>query len=365
MIKTLLKLTLCLLLLGGCQERSSSPEKEEKADSKLTDIEEESKAIDFLLTTYHDAGKFNGNVLVFEKGRTLLHKSYGYSDAQKEKELELESKFGIGSIFKEFPAVSIMKLEEAGLINLEDKIDQYLPELPSWSKEISIKNLLQYTSGLPSVDWNKYFSKDLPIGDEEIRNDLLAIKELAFKPGTDYLYSNNSPFLLIKIIEKVTNKSFKNYIQEELLTPLKMNGTQIKKQYPYEDRHLMALPFDTDYKEDQYKVNSPTILFASTASDLNQWLVNLNSYKVISKASMSFLAKTAALKNEYMQAPLGNCILEEDSIEEHTHHGSMGNYECLVQRFNKEDLTIVLLTNQKNKNLSELSELIVGLLNKL
>ena len=77
---------------------------------------------------------------------------------------------------------------------------------------------------------------------------------------------------------------------------------------------------------------------------------------------MVFLAKTADLDIENMQAPLGNCDIADNQIVEHFHHGSMGNYECLVRRFNEEDMTIVILTNQKNNNVFEISDAILSLI---
>ena len=117
----------------------------------------------------------------------------------------------------------------------------------------------------------------------------------------------------------------------------------------------MAIPFSSDFEQDEYKINAPTMLLTSTLHDLYQWMENLHSFNIIKKESLIFLTETAKIKDIDMQAPLGNCILNNDQITEHTHHGSMGNYECLIQHFNLENLSIIILTNQKNSNVFDIS----------
>lgn len=340
-----------LFLIAGCDQKTKTPKTEQTIDS--------------LLKGYHAEGKFNGSVLVMKKGKEMHHQSYGYSDGSKETLLTNDHRYGIGSIYKEFPAVAIMQLQEKNLIQLEDKVIQHLPKLPSWAAQISIKNLLQYTSGLPRVDFNKYFSKNEVLKDQDIWNDLLKLEQLEFEPSTDYLYSNNNPYLLIKIIENVTDQSFLVYAKKELFIPFDLNQTVLKDQYPYLDKTLMASPFNEVFKEDQYKVSTPTILFSSTTKDLYTWFLKLNSFEIINEASVKLIAATADLKNENMQAPLGNCIFQDDKIIEHYHHGSVGNFEGLVKRYNQKNLTIVILTNQKNQNVFDISEAIYAMVSEL
>ncbi len=330
-----------LLFLIGCSQKTKK--------SSLN------KTIDSFITTYHSKGQFNGSVLVMKNKKEVYHQSFGFSDGSKETKLSNDFRYGIGSIYKEFPAVAIMQLQEKQLINLEDKIQKHLPELPEWAAQISIKNLLQYTSGLPRIDFNKYFGKNIPLTDQGIWNDILNLEKLTFEAGTDYLYSNNNPFLLIKIIEKISGNNFEDHIKKEILLPFNLKHTILKKEYPFDDKVLMAMPFNEDFKEDGYQVKAPTMLFTSTTKDLYHWFFNLNSLQIINQESLNIIAKTARLKNDNMQAPLGNCIIKDDVIIEHLHHGSMGNYEALVQRYNTEDITIILLTNQKNGNVFDLA----------
>ncbi len=316
----------------------------------------EHKDIDSLLNSHYQNGTLNGNVLILKNGKTIYEKSFGYTDSTKKTMLTSDYRFNIGSVYKEFPAVAIMQLKEKNLLQIDDKISTYLSGLPKWAETVSIKHLLQYSGGLPKINWGAYFSKNLAIHEQDIMNDLTKIDTLAFAPGSDYLYTNYSPILLIKIIEKITNQPFKKYAQEHLFAPNQLAGTVIKQQYPYQDRSLMAIPFDKEFKEDNYKVNVPSVLFNATARDLSNWLQRLHNLKIISKTSLQFLSEVAKTGEHHIQAPLGSCQWKNNTVIEHSHHGSSGNYECIVRNFKQDKITIVILTNQKNKNVGDISE---------
>ena len=92
-----------------------------------------------------------------------------------------------------------------------------------------------------------------------------------------------------------------------------------------------------------------------------QWFEQLDSFKIISKESLKFLSETAK-KGENIQSPLGVGIWEGDKIIEHSHHGSMINYECMIRRFKQDDLTIVILTSQNNRNADDISNKIAEII---
>ena len=126
--------------------------------------------IDSLMKVSYERGIFNGNVLVAKKNKIIYQAEFGYSDASKSKELNRNSIFNIGSIAKEFNAVAIMLLKEQGLLNLDDKISKFELQLPAWSNDVSVRHLLQYTSGLPRINWNSVKN------DQDIYTDLRNIK---------------------------------------------------------------------------------------------------------------------------------------------------------------------------------------------
>ncbi|CAL66700.1 serine hydrolase domain-containing protein [Christiangramia forsetii] len=321
------------------------------------------ESIDSYLNELYQNGKLNGNILVTKNNKIVYEKSFGFTDGSKSELLNKDYRFDIGSVFKEFPAVAIMQLKEKNHLNLNDKLSKHISGLPKWAEKISIKNLLQYSSGLPQIPWDEYFSKGIKITDEDIMKNLLTIENLEFEPGSDYLYSNNNPILLIKIVENITQSKFSDYVQENLFNPLNMNSTVINDQFPYKEKILMAIPFDTNFKEDDYEISIKNLLISSTARDMSLWFEQLDDFNVVNKQSIKTLSEEAKWGFN-IQSPLGSCEWQNDKIMEHSHHGSSGNYECIVRRFKQDGITIVILTNQKHENVYDISNDIYKILRK-
>ncbi len=334
----------------GCQQKKSE-------STKKTEVY---RTIDSLFQSQYKNGQLNGSILIIKNNNTIYEKSYGYSDSTKTTQLNSSFRFNIGSIYKEFPAVAIMQLKEKGHLNLDDRIQKYLPELPKWSNQILIKHLLQYTSGLPRVNWMKHEN----INGNDVYTDLLNLEELNSNPGEQYLYTNNSPYLLIKIIERITKMNFNSYVKQNVFIPYNLKDTSIKKSYPYNDRSLMAIPFDSNYQEDTFPIHISSILFCSTPKDMYSWFEQLNTFKIISEESLLILAQKSNVSGNNIQSPLGYTDIKDGKISEHSHHGSSGNYESLVRHYNVSDLTIIIMTNQKHNNLHYFTEQVEKIINR-
>lgn len=350
-LKNISALIILPLLLISC--------KTIKTNSVATDSKIQNK-IDSILTSLNQNGKFNGNILVAKGDEIIYNKGFGFSNGEKKTLLSINDKFNIGSIYKEIPAIAIMQLEEKELLNLNDPIKKHLEKLPNWSNHITILNLLQYTSGLPKINWRKHQE----INDEVLMNDLLEIVDLEFTPGENYLYTNYSPFLLSKIIESISNKSFPEYASQNILKPLELKRSKFNKSFPYENRSSMAISFNNNFIEDNppFTIKSSIFLFSTTTEDLFKFLKNLYSYNIIEKSSIKTIGKTANLNIENMESALGQIKYQENQIIEHTHHGSNGNYECLINKDILDNNTIIILTNSKKSNVHSIKNSIKELL---
>lgn len=318
--------------------------------SRYTDIES-------YLQEIHNDGKLNGNVLVIQNDTIVYENSFGYAEGSEKKPLTSAHYFALGSIQKEIPGVAIMQLKEKGFLSLEDNLGKFLPHLPPWAEKITIKNLLQYSSGLPHVDWDSYFEKGI-VNQEKIIQDLHKVKELEFEPGTNYLYSNYNPMLLKEVVEAVTCLNFKEYVEKQIIIPYELEGLIIKQKYPYKDTNLMAIPFNKKLEADNY--NAMLFTLCSSTEGMYNWFRKLDNFNIISKESMKELSQEV-MDKEYVQSPLGQCEWFEDDINLHFHHGNSKNYESIVRHYKQEQLYIIILTNQDNENLYDIADTIYEL----
>ena len=301
--------------------------------------------IDSLMQASHRIGVFNGNVLVAKNGRIIYENSLGYFTFKKDKPLDSNSKMPIGSISKEFNSAGILYLSEKGKLNLTDKVSKYLTNLPDWANEIQILNLLQYTSGLPQINEKS---------DEDWYARLNSIEELQSTPGKSYEYSNANVFLQKKIIEEVSGLDYYTFIKKKLFRKAKITFA-IAKDSILTDK--MAHSFDNDFNETSF-IHGGEELYM-TIADLYNWQKTLHHGKIVSSNSLVTLSKSF---DKNSQSSLGFVKLENNNINSHYHDGSGNNYESVLKVDKKNDITIVLMSNNQNFKLGALAEGIQNIL---
>lgn len=304
------------------------------------------KQIDSLMNAAHQIGTFNGNVLIAEKGKIIYQVAIGYADGSKTKMLTPGLRFDIGSISKEFNGTVIMMLREQSKLKLDDTVSKYLPDLPKWAEKIQIKNLIQYTSGLPNTGANS---------DAALESELLKLEKLEFEPGTAFIYSYNNVYLQRRIIEKITGASYKEYVESKIFKPCKMTNAVVDD--PIDDPQS-AKAFDNNFVESKNTqlISGGVIL---TAEDLYKWTNCLHSGSIINQASLKELSESFA-DNE---SSLGSAKYENEKLVTHQHQGSNFNFEAFMFTDLANDLTIIELTNNQNFKVHALRDAIVAILN--
>ena len=166
---------------------------------------------------------FSGTVLIGKDSEVIFKEAFGYADREEDVPMAVDTKLNLGSINKSFTALAICQLEQAGLLSYEDILETYLPEFAEVSQgKITLRNLLNHTSGL-----GNFFAAE---GYEENQDSLntltdylpYIVKPLLFEAGTKYSYSNSGYIALGLIIEKLTGKSYYDYIEEYIFAPAGM-----------------------------------------------------------------------------------------------------------------------------------------------
>lgn len=322
----------------------------QKIKNKKNDLQQKTDLLNKLMKSANEMGIFNGNVLVSQNDKVIYKASFGFSDASKTTPLTDEYKFHLGSITKEFSAVALLQLEEQGKLKLSDPVSRFIPELPGWAHEVAIKDLLQYTSGIPNVNWKKIQN------DKDIFNDLLLIDQLSFKPGTDYDYNNNNLFLRQFIIERIAGIPFKTYAEKFIFQPLKMNSTLMT---PFENGKNIARGFNNQAVPDRAELPITGGTY-TTSLDLLKWANSLHSGKVISKNSLYELGQRFHISES--QSALGNARFDNKNLKEHSHDGRAGSFEALLFSDVENKITVILLSNNYNGKLSDISEAIQAIL---
>ena len=160
------------------------------------------------MTGQHEYYRFNGNILVAKNGNIIYQQALGYADLNSKRLLNDSSVFELASLSKQFTAMGIMILKEKKLLSYDDNVKKFFPNFPY--DNITIRNLLTHTSGLPGYEeqFEKKWDRKKIAFNKDVIDMLQQQKDtLLFKPGTKWQYSNTGFAVLASIIEKISGKS--------------------------------------------------------------------------------------------------------------------------------------------------------------
>lgn len=344
------------VLLTGCTNKKTGA-----IETVKTKNREIQSKLEKYMKDYTASNQFNGSVLVAKNEQVLFENGYGMADADNKIPNTANTVFEIGSITKQFTATAILMLQEKGLLNIQDTIDKYIPDYPNGNK-IKIYNLLNHTSGIPDYlgfvigtkfGEHSYTSKELV--------EMVKDQPLDFEPGTKFEYVNSNYALLGYIIEKVTGISYKDYLKNNIYTPLKMNHTGLidsKEKVPEK-----AVGYDYIGKDSKtyskYDEPEPSIWYAagdiySTVDDLLAWNSSLCSGELIKKESLKEMF--TPYLNYYGFGWYINNNYNGDTLI--WHYGSVDGFVSLIVReLDKENVVIILSNNQNDSaNLDKISK---------
>jgi CubicO group peptidase (beta-lactamase class C family) len=244
--------------------------------------------LDRLVLDYYPSATEPGTaVLVMVDGKPILRKGYGMAHVEKGVKVTPDMIFRIASITKQFTAVAVLQLVQAGKVSLPDPIIKYVPDFDTQGKTITIENLLTHTSGLFNVtaldDFISQITRDLkPI---EVAN-LIAGKPLQFEPGSHFKYSNTNYILLGMLIEKVSGRPYAENLEASITKPLGLADTRYSRDDARTPRHARGYDRESSGRWAPMKPMSMTQPFAagaieSTVDDLAKWTQALADGKAV------------------------------------------------------------------------------------
>lgn len=255
-----------------------------------------------------------------------------------------------GSITKEFSAAALMQLEEKGKLKQSDKVSEMIPELPAWADEITIKDLLQYSSGLPKINWKNIKN------DQDIFNSLRAVEKLDFTPGSRYDYNNNTIFLRHFVIEHVTGMPYKAYAEKFIFKPAGMKSSVMT---PLIQEKNIAKGFKRNGTPDPAEPAITGGTYA-TARDLLKWSDALHAGKIISEQSLYDLGQGFPVEDS--ESALGHAEYSNRKLTRHFHQGRAGSFEAILFSDPGRKINIIMLSNSSTGNLSALSDAVCSVL---
>src|SRR5262249_27654216 len=195
-------------------------------------------AVDAIFSDLTKPGSPGCALGIYRDGKIIYAKGYGLANIEENVPITPQTVFDVGSVSKQFTAASILLLERQGKLLLDDDVRKYIPELPDYSAQggqvITILRLLNHTSGVrdyPTLFFLAGINPDDVTTDDDALGMIVRQKRLTFPAGTDWQYSNSGYFLLSVIVKRVSGRTLKDFVAENVFRPLGMMHTQFRNDH--------------------------------------------------------------------------------------------------------------------------------------
>jgi CubicO group peptidase (beta-lactamase class C family) len=342
-------------------------------------------AIDSLFSKFsdHDPGCA---VVVIKDGKPVFRKGYGVGDLRTPQTLRKigpETNFRLASLTKQFTATAIMLLVHDGKLGYEDRLADVFPDFPAYGKTITIRQLLNHTSGL--VDYEDIMAKQYAgIADDKIPQikdagvlDLLKHQtSTTFTPDTRWAYSNSGYVVLAMVVEKRSGMGFGEFLRQRIFTPLRMTGTIAYEKGRNEVEHRAYGHTKTadGWRETDQSSTSATLgdggVYTSL-NDLEKWDAALAGHTLLTAKEMEPALRPATGANgsplrqpDGSLAPLYGFGWFLDPYQGHrryAHYGETVGFRNAIQRFPDDHLTVIVLSNRSEVDAPALAESVADL----
>lgn len=327
-------------------------------------------------------------VLVRQNGKTVFERGYGVTDLRTKAKIDAHTNFRLASFTKQFTAMAIMLLVHNGKLRYDETLAEVFPDFPAYGKSITVRNLLNHVSGLPDYEdlmtkaetprnsW--IWTPERQIQDAQVLDLLKKETTGKFAPGTSWSYSNSGYVLLGLIVAKTSGKTYGEFLHERIFAPLKMNHTIVYQKGKNEvaNRAYGHSKENGELKETDQSSTSATLGdggIYSNLEDLAKWDDALRNHMLVSEKEMQPALTPVKLKDgsepHWPTEPNGDNLHPGkpvsygfgwflDPYEGHErmwHTGSTMGFRTVIERFRKENLTIIILSNWTDLDPEKLS----------
>ncbi len=319
--------------------------------------------VDAIFAEYRRTDSPGCAVGVFHRGAIEYAQGYGMANLELSVAITPSTVFDIGSTSKQFTAFAILLLEQEGKLDIDDDVPKYVPELPQYGPTITVRHLMQHTSGLRDylgLFWlGGVHTKDVTT-DQDALDAIVRQKALNFEPGDEYLYSNSGFFLLSEIVKRVSGKTLADFARERIFEPLGMRHTRYLDD-PQDIVPNRSTGYDrTDEGELEIEMSdfeqTGDGAVYTTVEDLFLWDRNFYQPKVGTAELLELMQTRAMLQSgKPIHYGLGLVMRDYRGLASVSHGGSWAGYRAELVRFPERELSVACLCNLGGTDPSELA----------
>jgi CubicO group peptidase (beta-lactamase class C family) len=309
-------------------------------------------AIDSVMADYARPGVPGASVLIRRHGQTVLATSYGSADLEAKVAATPTTNYRLASLTKQFTAAAIELLVHDGKLRYDERLTDIFPGFPDYGRAITVRHLLQHTSGL--LDYEDFVPDSSPIQvhDRDVLDTMRRQDHGMFPPGSQYHYSNTGYALLAMIVERRSGEGFARFLQERIFRPLRMTQT-VAYEAGVSEVSNRAWGYTADGSGFRRTDQSPTSAVLgdggiyTSVNDLARWDEALRKALLVDSSTLEQAMSTPLLadgtRSEY---GFGWFVGESEGRRRQYHHGESVGFTNAIERYPAEELTVVVLTNR-------------------
>jgi CubicO group peptidase (beta-lactamase class C family) len=309
-------------------------------------------------------------IAVIYRGSVVHAKAYGITNLQTREPFTLTTPTYIASIAKMFTAFAILQQVERGALSLDTRLGDVLKEAPAYAAAVTIRQLLQHTSGL--VDHLDVGGDSRRYSYDDVIHILNEADSLLFVPQSRSSYSNSAYVLLAHILERTAGTTFENYLARNFFAPLGMHATVVTSDAQLPENRARGYSAENGVlKPSDYLVSSTRGAGGMYASvdDLYRWALAMRAQRFLKPETLR-TASTAAVRSNGRPTPWGMGWLaeyhgERDPLKGKTYVAAMGQlagFQGLVKWYQEEDLFIIWLANSPSADVFDAMHNIAGMM---
>jgi len=301
------------------------------------------------------------SVLVAQKGEIIFEKGYGFADLGLEAPAKAETVYGVVGPMLPLTGVAIMQLVERGKLSLDDDISKFIPEFPLQGHHVKVRQLLNHTSGI--VDYH-YLGDPIEATSRQPKalDEVMALyanKKWVNEPGKKWDWSISGFQLLVTILERVTGRTYEEFVRENLFNPAGVKSTTycddftlvrgLSRAYRREgEGHVLAHEDGMAYNTDLRYCSTVGDLYKTWRAIQDQKLLRPETFSMMSSAEGA--AEHMSPQDPEMRYGLALTLNHEDAHRSIGQHGSLLGFSGSLYEFPADQLTIVVLTNTEGQN---------------
>ena len=314
---------------------------------------DDAQAVDSLFAAYTGSAVPGASVVVVQNGQVVVRRAYGMADVARHIAATPETDYRLASVSKQFTAMAIMLLAKDGKLRYDQPIRDFLGELPPATQAVTVRHLLNHTSGIWDYEALIPENRTTQLNDDDVLTLVASKDSLSTPPGVAYCYSNSGYVLLGMIVARVSGMSFPEFLRARIFVPVGMPSSvaHVEGADTVPRRAYGYSPRSGSFVQTDQSVTSATLGdggIYSNVDDLVRWDLALAAATLIDRAALAEATTPPVLPGGPSDYGFGWFVDRYRGEQRWRHTGETSGFRNAILRFPERKLTIVILTNRSS-----------------